>query len=120
MKPKSCWMRWLSAGLAGVLQAATGNLLASTANPSATDAIAPALGFGKSAIDETFVEPEPPGVFHTAASGSHQGLENTGIDPLEKPAMNCALRTKTRRQILPFRSVIEHPENARNHLSLLG
>ena len=57
------------------------------ANPSATDDIAPALGFGKSAIDETFVEPEPPGVFHTAASGSHQGLENTRIEPLEKPAV---------------------------------
>ena len=90
------------------------------ANPSATDAIAPALGFGKSAIDETFVEAEPPSLFHTATSGSHQGLENTGIDPLEKPAVNRALRTKTRRQILPFRSFIEHPENARNHLSLIG
>ena len=77
------------------------------ADPSATDAIAPALGFGKSAIDETFVEAKPPGVFHTATSGSHQGLEHTGIDPLEKPTVNRALRTKTRRQILPFRSVIE-------------
>ena len=72
------------------------------ANPSATDAIAPALGFGKSAIDETFVEPEPPGVFHAAARGSHQGLENTGIDPLEKPAVNRALRTKTRRKTFDF------------------
>ena len=62
------------------------------ADPSATDAIAATLGFGKSAIDETFVEAEPPGLFHTATSGSHQGLENTGIDPLEKPAVNRALR----------------------------
>src|SRR6476619_1984987 len=77
------------------------------ADPSATDAIVPALGFGKSAFDETFVEAKPPGVFHTAASGSHQRLESTGIDPLEKPTVNRALRTKTRRQILPFRSVIE-------------
>ena len=61
------------------------------ADPSATDAIAATLGFGKSAIDETFVEAEPPGVFHTATSGSHQGLENAGIDPLEKPAVNRAL-----------------------------
>ena len=77
------------------------------ADPSATDAIAATLGFGKSAIDETFVEAEPPGVFHTAASGSHQGLEHTGIDPLEKPTVNRALRTKTGRKVLPFRSVIE-------------
>ena len=90
------------------------------ADPSATDAIAPTFGFGKSAIDETFVEAESPGVFHTATSGSHQGLENTRIDPLEKPAVNRALRTKTGRKVLPFRSVIEHPKNARNHLSLIG
>jgi hypothetical protein len=88
------------------------------ADPSATDAIAATLGFGKSAIDETFVEAEPPGVFHTATSGSHQGLENTGINPLEKPAVNRALRTKTGRKVLPFRSVIEHPKNARNHCLL--
>ena len=77
------------------------------ADPSATDAIAPALGLKKSAIDETFVEPEPPGVFHTAASGSHQGLEHTGIDPLEKPTVNRALGPKTRRKILPFCPLIE-------------
>ena len=65
------------------------------ADPSATDAIVPALGFGKSAIDETFIEAKPPGVFHTAASGSHQGLEHTGIDRLKKPTVNRALRTKT-------------------------
>src|SRR4029077_15360966 len=128
MKPKSCWMRWLSAGLAGALQAATGSPLASTRimiltplpTPSATDAIAPALGFGKSAIDETFVEAKPPGVFHTATSGSHQGLEHTGIDPLEKPTVHRALGTKTRRQILPFCPIIEDPENPRDHLSLIG
>src|SRR4029434_11170254 len=45
---------------------------------------------------------------------------NTGIDPLEKPAVNRALRTKTGRRVLPFRSVIEHPKNAGNHLSLIG
>ena len=90
------------------------------ANPSATDAIATALGFGKSAIDEAFVKAKPPGVFHTATGGTHQGLKNTGIDPLEKPAVNRALRTKTGRKILPFRSVIEHPKNARDHLSLIN
>ena len=70
-------MRWLSAGLAGVLQPppATPSVnqdhdLDALADPSATDAIAATLGLGKSAIDETFVEAEPPGVFHTATSGS--------------------------------------------------
>ena len=89
------------------------------ADPSATDAIAATLGFGKSAIDETFVEAEPPGVFHTATSGSHQGLENTGINPLEKPAVNRALRTKTEGSpsiSLRYRA----PKKRRNHLSLIG
>ena len=39
---------------------------------------------------------------------------------LEKPAVNRALRTKTRRKVLPFRSVIDTSKNARNHLSLIG
>src|SRR6476659_3881339 len=115
MKSKSCWMRWLSAGLAGALHAATGNPLASTRIKILTPlptrvqprSSPPLLAVEKSAIDETFVEAEPPGLFHTAASGSHQGLEHTGIDPLEKPTVNRALRPKTRRKVLPFRSVIE-------------
>ena len=90
------------------------------ANPSATDAVAAALGFGKSAVDETFVEAKPPDILHASTSGSHQGLKNTGIDPLEKPTVHRALRTKTRRKILPFCAVIEHPENARDHLSLIS
>ena len=35
------------------------------ANQSATDAIAAALGFGKSGIDEAFVKAKPPGVSHS-------------------------------------------------------
>jgi hypothetical protein len=77
------------------------------ADPSAADAIATTLGFGKSAIDEALVEAEPSGAFYAVTSGSHQGLEHTGIDPLEKPAVNCALGTEARRKILPLRSTIE-------------
>jgi hypothetical protein len=36
----------------------------------------------KNTIDETLVEAKPPGLFHTAASGWHQELENTGIHRL--------------------------------------
>jgi hypothetical protein len=51
------------------------------AHPSATDAIAPTLGFGKIAIDEAFVEAKPAGLFHTAASGLHQGFKDTSLHP---------------------------------------
>jgi hypothetical protein len=36
----------------------------------------------KNTLDETLVEAKPPGLFHTAASGWHQELENTGIHRL--------------------------------------
>src|SRR4029077_17157006 len=82
--------------IAGALHAATGNPLASTRimilTPLPTRvqprSSPPLLALEKSAFDETFVEPEPPVLFHTATSGSHQRLESTGIDPLEKPTVN--------------------------------
>ena len=45
------------------------------------------LSSRKQAIDETFVEAEHPSVFHTATNGSHPGLEISGFDPLQKPAV---------------------------------
>src|SRR4029077_8097055 len=90
------------------------------ADPSATDAIAATLGFGKSAIDETFVEAEPAGAFHAATSCLHQGLKDTGFDPLEKPTVNGALRAKACGKILPLPPVIKHPKDPSNPPSLIG
>jgi hypothetical protein len=90
------------------------------AHPSATDAIAATLGFGKSAIDKAFVEAKPAGVFHTASGSLHQGLKDTGLHPRKKPPVNGTLWSKMRRKVFPLRSVIEHPKNPRNDLSLIG
>lgn len=86
----------------------------------AADPVATALGLGKGAINEAFIEFEAALLFHAASGLLHQRLEDAALAPLAKPPVDGALAAELGRQILPLGPVVEHPEDAGDDLALVG
>lgn len=83
----------------------------------AADPVAAALGFREGAVHVAFVEFEAIPLFDHLAKRGEKLLEGTHLNPAFEGSMHRTLGLELGGQILPFRAVVENPEDARNRLA---
>lgn len=83
------------------------------------DAIAAALGLAEGGIDEALVKPVAVTFIDEASGFTHDPLEDAGLGPGGKPAMDRALAAEASGQVLPLGTVVEDPEDALERTTLV-
>jgi hypothetical protein len=78
------------------------------------------LCLAEAPVDEALVQPVPASLLDAPSRFPHERLEYTGLHPPLEPAVHCTLRSKLCRQILPLGAIVEHPEDACNHLPFVN
>ena len=84
----------------------------------APDSIPAALGFGEGSIDEAFVEAKASLFLNKASQGVQNLFENAILNPTSEPTVNTAFGAKRFRQVFPFCSVVQHPEDSGQGIAL--
>lgn len=86
----------------------------------ASNAVSSALGLAERRIDEALVEVVTTPFLDAPTRVAHDGFKHTRLDPVLEPSVHRTLGTELPRQILPLRTAIEDPEDACDHLALVG
>lgn len=84
-----------------------------------SDAIASAFRLGEGGVDEALVEPVAIALFDETSRGAEDLLEDALFHPSLDPAMHGAPAARTSWKVLPFRTVVEHSEDAGDDLALV-
>ena len=83
----------------------------------AADAIATTLGFGEGSINEAFVEAKASLFLNKATEGAQYFFKNAILNPTSEPAVNTAFGAERFRQVFPFCSIVENPEDSGQGIS---
>ena len=84
----------------------------------APDAIPATLGFGEGSIDEAFVEAKASLFLNKATEGAQYFFKDAILNPTSEPTVNTAFGAERFRQVFPFCSVVQNPEDSGQGIAL--